>query len=94
MINAKDLTYDELAALLAEKGEKSFRAGQIFKWLHGGVTSFDEMTNVPKSLWQKLPELYISMPEIEKKFVSADGTVKYLWRLSDGDKCLSINQKS
>ncbi len=90
MINAKDLTYDELSAILAENGEKSFRAGQIFKWLHSGVTSFDEMTNVPKSLWQKLPQIYISAPEIEKKLVSSDGTVKYLWRLSDGEYIESV----
>ena len=87
MINAKDFTYDELSALLMENGEKSFRAGQVFKWLHSGVTSFDEMTNVPKSLWQKLPDLYISVPKIERKLVSSDGTVKYLWRLTD-DECI------
>ena len=90
MINAKDFTYDELCTLLMENGEKSFRAGQVFKWLHGGVTSFDEMTNVPKSLWQKLPDLYISVPKIEKKLVSSDGTVKYLWRLADGECIESV----
>lgn len=90
MINAKDLTYDELTSVLTEIGEKSFRAGQIFKWLHSGVTSFDEMTNVPKSLWQKLPDLYISAPQIERKLVSSDGTVKYLWRLSDGEYIESV----
>ncbi|MBR2471954.1 MAG: 23S rRNA (adenine(2503)-C(2))-methyltransferase RlmN [Clostridia bacterium] len=90
MINAKDFTYDELSALLMENGEKSFRAGQVFKWLHSGVTSFDEMTNVPKSLWQKLPDLYISVPKIEKKLVSSDGTVKYLWRLADGECIESV----
>ena len=90
MINAKDFTYDELSALLMENGEKSFRAGQVFKWLHSGVISFDEMTNVPKSLWQKLPDLYISVPKIEQKLVSSDGTVKYLWRLADGECIESV----
>lgn len=90
MINAKDFTYDELSALLMENGEKSFRAGQVFKWLHSGVTSFDEMTNVPKTLWQKLPDLYISVPKIERKLVSSDGTVKYLWRLADGECIESV----
>ena len=90
MINAKDFTYDELSALLMENGEKSFRAGQVFKWLHSGVTNFDEMTNVPKSLWQKLPDLYISVPQIEQKLVSTDGTVKYLWRLADGECIESV----
>ena len=90
MINAKDFTYDELSALLMENGEKSFRAGQVFQWLHSGATSFDEMTNVPKSLWQKLPDLYISVPKIEQKLVSADGTVKYLWRLADGECIESV----
>jgi len=73
-----------------ENGEKSFRAGQVFKWLHSGVTSFDEMTNVPKSLWQKLPDLFISVPKIEHKLVSSDGTVKYLWRLADGECIESV----
>ncbi len=90
MINAKDFTYDELSALLMENGEKSFRVGQVFKWLHSGVTSFNEMTNVPKSLWQKLPDLYISVPKIEQKLVSSDGTVKYLWRLADGECVESV----
>ncbi|MBQ9096985.1 MAG: 23S rRNA (adenine(2503)-C(2))-methyltransferase RlmN [Clostridia bacterium] len=90
MINVKDFTYDELSALLMENGEKSFRAGQVFKWLHSGVTCFDEMTNVPKSLWKKLPDLYISVPKIEQKLVSSDGTVKYLWRLSDGECIESV----
>ena len=43
MTEIKSLTIEELKAALADMGEKPFRAGQIFKWLHGGVESFEEM---------------------------------------------------
>ncbi len=82
----KSLDIEELKAYFLENGEKPFRAKQVFKWLHGGVESFDEMLNLPKSLREKLKECFLlTVPEIERKQVSrADGTVKYLWRLHDG----------
>lgn len=87
MINLKDLTYDGLCELIKEMGEGAFRAGQIYSWLHKGVSSFDEMTNLSLALRQKLSEkTFISSPEIELKLISKiDGTVKYLFRLSDGN---------
>ena len=50
MTEIKCLTIDELKAALKDMGEKPFRAGQIFKWLHEGVQSFDEMSNLSKEL--------------------------------------------
>ena len=86
MIDLKDLEYDELAAFIRELGEAGFRAKQIFSWLSKGVTDFSEMTDISKSLREKLAEKsYISVPVIQKKLVSkTDKTTKYLFRLEDG----------
>ena len=50
MTEIKSLSIDELKTALKEMGEKPFRAGQIFKWLHEGVESFEEMSNLSKDL--------------------------------------------
>ena len=85
MKDIKSMTREELSAALTALGEPAFRAKQVFSWLHRGA-SFDEMTNLPKTLRQRLAEEYeLHRPEIARKQVSAkDGTVKYLWRLRDG----------
>ena len=90
--NIKSLLPDELKAILVEMGESSFRAEQIFKWLHSGVVSFDQMTNISKSLREKLEEgFYITVPKVLKKQVSKlDGTIKYLWELYDGNSVESV----
>lgn len=77
-------------------GQPSFRAKQIFTWLHKfGVDSFDEMSNLPKAMREKLAEdYYISSCKIEKKLVSKkDGTVKYLFSLCDGEYVESVIMK-
>lgn len=86
-IDIKSLDEKEIAAQLKELGEPSFRGKQIFVWLHKGVTSFDEMTNLSKPLREKLKAHYeITVPQVERKLVSKlDGTIKYLWRLQDGN---------
>lgn len=91
----KSMTRQELEAMLSELGEPSFRAGQIFIWLHKGVKSFDEMTNISKNLRQKLVEnCYISRAAIEKKLISDyDGTVKYLFSFEDGENVESVLMK-
>lgn len=91
-INLKDLTLDELEDFLKSLGEKKFRAKQIFSWLHKGIASFDEMTDISKSLREKLSEKsFISTLEIEKKLVSKiDGTTKYLFKLTDGEMIESV----
>lgn len=86
MINLLNLTLEELGNLLADWGEPSFRAGQLFQWLHQNLaTSFDQMTNLPKSLRQRLEENCTTGSLIlKKRLVSAiDGTVKYLYGLED-----------
>ncbi|MFA7636536.1 MAG: 23S rRNA (adenine(2503)-C(2))-methyltransferase RlmN [Monoglobales bacterium] len=91
MINLKDLTYEELENFIKAQGEPSFRAKQIYPWLYKGVKSIDEMTNVPKSLAAKLKDkTLVSAPQIRAKYLSKDGTVKYVWELSDGELIESV----
>ena len=87
MIDIKSMIQEEISAYLRELGEPAFRGKQVFTWLHRGVTSFDQMSNLSKSLRQKLSETcVITAPTIARKQVSAlDGTIKYLWRLGDGN---------
>ena len=82
----KSLSFEELGKLLEALGEKPFRTGQIFTWLHKGVRSFEEMSNLSKDLRSKLEgSAYITAPELVRRQVSKeDGTMKYLWRLADG----------
>lgn len=90
MLNIKpdirSFTYEELENFILGLSLPKFRAGQIFKWLHSGVETFDEMTNISKELRIKLSEVSTIYPvNIYKKFVSnLDGTVKLLYELYDG----------
>ena len=85
--NLKSMTLPELGAVLKEMGQPAFRAKQIYTWLHKGVRSYEEMTNLPKALRDTLGELFpICPPQVVRKQESAkDGTIKYLWQLSDGN---------
>lgn len=83
----KSMTLEEMTDALKAQGEPAFRAKQVFSWLHKGVKTFDEMRNLPKGLRETLSHaFYITAPEVERKQVSQqDGTVKYLWKLADGN---------
>ena len=87
MTDIKSMTQQELSQFLKELGEPAFRAKQVFTWLHRGAASFDEMTNLSKSLREKLKErCFITAPVVARKQESRlDGTIKYLWELSDGN---------
>ena len=87
MIDTKSMTLEELTVWFKEQGESAFRAKQVFQWLYRGATSFEEMSNLSKSLRQKLNEsCFITAPKVARKQVSAlDGTIKYLWELGDGN---------
>lgn len=87
MLDLKSMTLAEMTGLMKEMGEPGFRGKQIFQWLHRGVTSFDEMTNLSKALRDKLAQTcFITVPAVERKQESRlDGTIKYLWRLGDGN---------
>ena len=87
MTDIKSMTLGEITEALRAMGEPSFRGKQVFTWLHHGVTAFDQMINIPKSLREKLAREYvITAPTVARKQVSKlDGTIKYLWELSDGN---------
>lgn len=92
MTDIKSMTLEELTAWLKEQGEPAFRAKQIFHWLYRGVSSFDEMTDLSKALREKLSSLaFLTPPQVARKQVSRlDGTIKYLWELSDGNCVESV----
>ncbi len=87
MTDLKSMTPEELETYFKGLGQPKFRAGQVFRWLHGGAESFNEMTNLPKALREKLKgSCALTVPKVERRQVSRlDGTVKYLWRLGDGN---------
>ncbi len=87
MNHIKSMTLMQIGALLKELGQPAFRAGQVYSWLHKGVRSYEEMTNIPQALRQVLAEQYpINAPQVVRKQESQkDGTIKYLWQLSDGN---------
>lgn len=87
MIDLKAKNLPELEEFCRGLGEPAFRAKQIFSWMHRGVTDFEEMSNLSKDLRKTLREqAYITHPTVERKQVSReDGTIKYLWRLMDGN---------
>lgn len=96
MTDIKSLTFDELNNEVVKLKLPKFRALQIYKWLHQtGVSSFDEMTNLSKDLREKLKEEYfIPSCTIEDKYVSKlDETVKYLFKLYDGEYVESVIMK-
>ena len=86
-INLRSLLPEELAAVLKDMGQPAFRAKQLFEWASRGAESWEEMTNIPKQLRAQLAEKFsLGAPAVLRKQVSAgDGTVKYLWRLRDGN---------
>ena len=92
MQDLKSMTLEEMTAALKAMGQPSFRGKQVFTWLHKGVTSFDEMTNLPKDLRDKLKsEFFLTVPKVARKQMSKqDGTIKYLWELSDGNCIESV----
>ena len=87
MKNIKSMLPEEIEADFLEMGEPKYRAKQVFKWLARGVGSFEEMSDIPKGLREKLEKEYtIYKPKVLSKQVSKlDGTIKYLWELCDGN---------
>ncbi|MDH5183086.1 MAG: 23S rRNA (adenine(2503)-C(2))-methyltransferase RlmN [Gammaproteobacteria bacterium] len=86
-VNLLGLNREEMGAFFTTIGEKAFRATQVLKWLHQyGVDNFDAMTNLSKSLRDRLQEVAeIRVPEVIMDQKSDDGTRKWLFRLDDGN---------
>ncbi|MDO9253717.1 23S rRNA (adenine(2503)-C(2))-methyltransferase RlmN [Hydrogenophaga sp.] len=85
--NLLDLDLEGLAAFCEQLGEKRFRAVQLFRWIHQkGASRFDEMTDLAKSLREKLPSVcHISDLPVLSRQDSADGTIKWLFDVGDGN---------
>ena len=86
-MHIKSMTLAELAQVFKELQQPAFRAKQVYTWLHKGLRSYEEMTNIPKTLRDVLAEKYpISAPNVVRRQESQkDGTIKYLWELWDGN---------
>ena len=83
----KSMTLPEMTAALKELGQPAFRGKQVYTWLHKGVRSYDEMTNLPKNLRDTLAQRYplYAPVAVRKQESQKDGTIKYLWQLQDGN---------
>lgn len=85
-VDLRSLTHGRLLELLKELGQPAFRAKQIEEWIwEKGATSFDDMTNLPKTLRAQLSEQFSlgGTTEVARQ-VSEDGSRKYLLRYADG----------
>ena len=87
MNHLKSMTIAEIGTVLKELGQPAFRAKQVYSWLHKGVRSYEEMSNLPKALRDTLQEKYpLHIPKVVRRQESQrDGTIKFLWELSDGN---------
>lgn len=93
-IDIKSLSLKELTAEFQEMGLPKYRAGQVYRWLHRGAKDFSQMSDLSKDLRERLSGRYeIAWAEIELKRISKDGTVKYLFRLNDGEYVESVLMK-
>ena len=88
----KSMTLAQMQSAFSAMGEPKFRAKQVFTWLHKGAESFDEMTNLSLPLRKKLDETYyITVPKpVRVQRSQKDGTIKYLWKLRDGNCVESV----
>lgn len=86
-MNLKSMTLPEITAALKELGQPAFRGKQVYTWLHKGVRSYEEMSNLPKALRETLQQHYpLYAPiAVRKQESQRDGTIKYLWQLQDGN---------
>ncbi len=86
-MNIKSMTLPEIGSAVKALGQPAFRGKQIYTWLHQGVRSYEEMTNLPKALRAQLAQTYPFYPPqvVRKQASQTDGTIKYLWKLSDGN---------
>ena len=95
-MDKKDLrsfSYDELENIILSLGEKKYRAGQVFDWIHKKQSdNFDEMKNVPGKLIEMLSEQYsiFTVKKVRMQESKEDGTRKYLFELYDGEYVESV----
>lgn len=89
----KSMPFEELTEEMRDMGEKAFRAAQIYQWMHVKlVRSFEEMTNLSRSLREKLSEKYefTALEPVQVQTSKLDGTKKFLFELQDGNVVESV----
>ncbi len=86
-MNIQSMTLPELTETVKSLGQPAFRGKQVYSWLHKGVRSYEQMSNLPKALRDRLAEQFpLYAPKAVRRQESArDGTIKYLWQLADGN---------
>ena len=86
-VNLLDYDLEGLAGFCEQLGEKRFRAQQLFRWIHqNGVSNYDDMTDLAKSLRQKLKGVaHVAALPVNAQHQSSDGTVKWLFDVGNGD---------
>lgn len=96
MKDIKSLTLEELKNEMKEMGEKPFRAGQLYEWMHVKLArDYEEMTNISKELREKCKAgyQYTSLKEVRRQESQIDGTQKFLFELADGNVVESVWMK-
>ncbi|RTZ67061.1 MAG: 23S rRNA (adenine(2503)-C(2))-methyltransferase RlmN, partial [Verrucomicrobia bacterium] len=88
----RSLNAEEVESILAEWGHKSYRVTQFLGWLYKKrACSIDEMSDLPQELRDQMSKSFFLKPlELAKEQRSRDGTVKFLWRLADGELIESV----
>lgn len=89
----KSMNLTELSAFVTGLGEKPFRAGQLYQWMHQKLSvSIDEMTNLSAAFREKLKQdcIYTSLQQVDVQISKQDGTRKYLFLLEDGNVIESV----
>ncbi|HHS95945.1 MAG TPA: 23S rRNA (adenine(2503)-C(2))-methyltransferase RlmN [Phaeodactylibacter sp.] len=91
-IDIRQLSLSDIERWVLEKGEKGFRAKQLYQWLwQRGAHTFDEMTNISKDLRRSLQEHFVIRPIVEDDVqYSSDGTIKFRYKLYDGHLIESV----
>ena len=94
-VDIKSMNLPELQETIRSEGLPKFRALQLYQWLHRGVRDFSEMSDLPKGLRELLNEHYViySVETVWKRVSQLDGTVKYLFRLHDGEHVEAVLMK-
>lgn len=95
-LDIKSLSLEELTAQMQRLGEKAFRAKQLYEWMHVRLArGYDEMTNIPKSLKEKLEReyAYTALSAVTVQTSRIDGTKKFLFALADGNRVESVWMK-
>ena len=89
----KSMPLERLREEMAARGEKAFRTGQLYQWMHVKLAqSFDEMTNLPKSFREECAGqyAYTRLETVKLQESGIDGTKKFLFRLGDGQMVESV----